>query len=124
VSQCLVHVVSESTYNPFMATVPTDRLAKLQSMLEKSPSDTFLLYGIALEHKKQGDLSKAVELLSRVIEIDKGYCYAYHQRGLAYEAMGDVDAAKRSYRDGIQAAQDKGDSHAAGEITGALELLE
>lgn len=93
-------------------------------MLEKTPDDTFLLYGIALEHKKLNELPKAVELLRRVIELDKGYCYAYHQQGLTYEAMGDIDSAKHSYRAGIQAAQDKGDSHAASEIAAALELLD
>lgn len=107
-----------------MSTAATDRLVKLQAMLEKTPDDTFLIYGLALEHKKLNELPKAVELLNRVIELDKGYCYAYHQQGLAYESMGDLDSAKRSYRAGIQAAQDKGDSHAAGEIAAALEMLE
>jgi Tfp pilus assembly protein PilF len=107
-----------------MSTASTDRLAKLQAMLEKTPDDTFLLYGLALEHKKLHDYPKTVELLAKVIELDRGYCYAYHQQGLTYEVMGDLDAAKRSYRTGIQAAQDKGDNHAAGEIAAALDLLE
>jgi Tfp pilus assembly protein PilF len=102
----------------------SDRLTKLTAMLEREPNDTFLIYGLALEHKKLGDLPQAVKLLARVIELDPGYSYAYHQQGLAYESMGDLDSAKRSYRAGIQAAQDKGDTHAAGEIAAALELLE
>ena len=107
-----------------MADITNDRKSKLEAMLKATPNDTFLLYGLALEHKKLGDLPQAVSMLSRVIELDKGYCYAYHQQGLAYESMGDLDAAKRSYRAGIQAAQDKGDSHAAGEIAAALEMLD
>jgi Tfp pilus assembly protein PilF len=107
-----------------MTTAATDRMSKLQALLEKTPNDTFLLYGLALEVKKTGDLPKTIEHLKRVIEIDPGYCYAYHQMGLAYEAAGDLDGAKRSYRAGIAAAQDKGDTHAAGEIAAALEILE
>jgi tetratricopeptide (TPR) repeat protein len=102
----------------------TDRKSKLLTMLRQAPDDPFLIYGLALEFKKTGDNLKAIELLGRVIEIDRGYSYAYYQQGLSYEEIGDLDAAKRTYRAGIQASQDKGDAHAAGEIAAALDLLE
>ena len=112
-----------------METTPTppqtnDRLAKLQQMLAREPNDTFLLYGIALEHKKLNDPKQAIEYLDRVIALDPGYCYAYHQKGLVYESSGDLDAARRSYRDGIEAARRKGDAHAQGEIEAALAMIE
>ena len=99
------------------------RMLQLRKLLEKEPKDPFLLYGIALEYKKAGDLPAAIEHLDRVITLDPGYCYAYHQKGLAYEQAGDVEAAKRAYRDGIEAARKKGDLHAAQEIEGALNML-
>ena len=34
-------------------------------MLERQPNDAFLLYGIALEHKKLNDHPKAIEYLDR-----------------------------------------------------------
>ena len=92
-------------------------------MLQRNPSDTFLLYGIALEHKKLGDAKQAVEFLDRVIAADPGYAYAYHQKGLVYESTGDSEAARAAYRAGIEAAKNKGDDHAAGEIQAALEML-
>jgi tetratricopeptide (TPR) repeat protein len=98
----------------------TPRLEQLLKLLEREPNDTFLIYGLALEHKNAGDLPKAIELLNRVIQLDGGYCYAYHQKGLAYEKAGDIEAAKQAYRDGIAAAVRKGDSHAKGEIEAAL----
>lgn len=107
-----------------MAEATTDRKSKLLVMLQQTPHDPFLLYGLALELKKEGDHLEAIKLLSRVIEIDAGYSYAYYQQGLSYEETGDLDAAKRTYRAGIQVSQDKGDTHAAGEIAAALELLE
>ena len=111
-----------------METTPapqtSDRLAKLQQMLAREPNDTFLLYGIALEHKKLNDPKQAIEFLDRVIALDPGYCYAYHQKGLVFESSGDLDAAKRSYRDGIEAAKRKGDAHAQGEIEAALAMIE
>lgn len=107
-----------------MEQAPTDRLTKLQRMLEKTPADPFLLYGIALEYKKAGNSSQALEYLNKVIGIDPGYCYAYHQRGLVYESTGDMDSARKSYREGIEAAKRTGDAHAQGEIEGALQMIE
>src|SRR4051794_33073235 len=97
-----------------MSVVQTmsERLTKLQQMLEKQPGDTFLLYAIALEHKKLNQPAQAVEYLNRVVAIDPGYCYAYHQRGLVHESTGDVEAARQAYREGIAAATKKGDAHA------------
>jgi Tfp pilus assembly protein PilF len=93
-------------------------------MLERDPLDAFLLYGIALEHKKLGDAKSAIEFLNRVIGVDPGYCYAYHQKGLVYESTGDVESAKSAYRAGIDAATKKGESHAREEIAAALSMLE
>jgi Tfp pilus assembly protein PilF len=101
----------------------SDRLAQLLKMLEREPRDTFLLYGIALEHKKVGDAPRAIEFLDKVIAIDPGYCYAYHQKGLVHESAGDTESAKGAYRDGVAAAQKKGDEHARQEIATALEML-
>jgi Tfp pilus assembly protein PilF len=98
-------------------------MRKLQLLLEKQPNDTFLLYGIALEHKKAGQTSEAIRYLDRVIQLDSGYCYAYHQKGLVHESTGDTDAARQAYHEGISAATRKGDLHAKGEIEAALEML-
>jgi Tfp pilus assembly protein PilF len=104
-------------------TTPGDRLQQLQRMLEKSPNDPFLLYGIALEHKNARELGRAVEFLERTIQTDPGYCYAYYQLGQVRELVGEEDAARRAYREGIEAAIKKGDTHARGEIEAALDLL-
>lgn len=102
----------------------TERLQKLLTMLEREPNDTFLLYGVAMEHKKLNELGKALEHLNQVIQRDPGYCYAYHQCGLVHEAQGDLEAARQAYRDGIVAATNKGDAHAKEEISAALEMIE
>jgi len=102
----------------------SDRLQKLQAMLEREPNDTFLLYGIALEHKKANRVADAVAFFDKVIQLDPGYCYAYHQKGLTHEQAGNIAAAKQAYRDGMAAARKKGDEHARQEIEAALSLLE
>jgi tetratricopeptide (TPR) repeat protein len=101
-----------------------DRLQQLQKLLEREPSDAFLLYGIAMEHKKLNDSARALEFLERTIQVDPGYSYAWYQKGLIYESMGQLDAARAAYRDGIAAAQKKGDAHAQGEIEAALSMIQ
>lgn len=100
-----------------------NRLEQLQLMLQKSPCDTFLLYGIAMEHKKLGALEKAVESFDAVLAVDPGYCYAYYQRAQVQEQMGQVAAAKQSYLDGIAAAKRVGDAHALSELETALAMV-
>jgi tetratricopeptide (TPR) repeat protein len=100
------------------------RMEQLRRLLERSPDDAFLLYAIALEHKKAGDSREAIEFLDRVVEVDSLYCYAYHQRGLVYESLGDLESARRAYREGIEAATKANDPHARGEIEAALSLIE
>ncbi len=107
-----------------MPVPATDRMQKLQTMLERDPSDSFLLYAIALEHKKTNDHAEAQRWFGRVIEKDPGYCVAYHQSALTYEAAGDLEAAKNTYRKGIAAAEKKGEHHAAEEMRAALSMIE
>jgi tetratricopeptide (TPR) repeat protein len=103
---------------------PTERLSKLVAMLEKTPNDAFLLYGVALEHKKAHDLTRSIEFLDRTIAADALYCYAYFQKGQVLEIMGETEAARAVYGEGIEAAKKKGDDHARSEIEGALQMIE
>ena len=103
---------------------PSDRMTKLQSLLERDPNDTFLLYAIALEHKKAGDYPAALQWFDRVMEKDAGYSVAYHQAALTHEAAGNIEAAKAMYHRGIAAASKKGDHHAAEEMQAALSMIE
>ena len=102
----------------------TDRMQKLQSMLEKDPGDPFLYFAMGMEHKKAGETAAAVEWFGRTLEKDPGYCVAYHQAALAYEDGGEIENAKKMYREGIAAARKKGDDHAAAEMEGALAMIE
>lgn len=102
----------------------SERMQTLRQMLEKSPDDTFLLYAIALEHKKHSDFPQALEYLNRVLEKDPTYAVAYHQAGLVHELAGDMESARKAYRDGMAVAERKGDLHAKEEMHAALMLIE
>lgn len=93
-------------------------------MLERQPRDPFLLYALGMEHKKLGDLTKAIEFYSRTIDVDPNYCYAYYQRGQTLEQQGDATSARQSYKDGIDAAVRAKDDHAKSELEMALQMME
>lgn len=103
---------------------PSDRLSKLQAMLDRTPGDPFTLYAVALEHRKAGRLDLALQHLDKTIQFDPGYCYAYFQKGQILEENGDVESAKQTYRAGIDAARLKGDAHALSELEGQLQMIE
>ncbi len=99
-------------------------MLQLQKMLQRQPDDPFLLYGMGMEHKKAGDLAAALQWFERVVQKDPNYCYAYYQRGQVHEMTGDGGAARKAYRDGIEAAARSGDAHARSELEAALALVE
>jgi tetratricopeptide (TPR) repeat protein len=99
------------------------RLQQLIKMLEREPKDAFLLYGVAMEHKKAGRSAEAIDYLRRTIDADDLYCYAFYQLGQVYEQDGQVADAKKAYEQGIAAAIRKGDAHAKSELETALSML-
>jgi Tfp pilus assembly protein PilF len=99
-------------------------MTRLVAMLEKQPNDAFLLYSLGMEYKNAGDPARGLEWFDRTLRADPNYCYAYFQKGQAHESIGDADAAKRAYREGIEAAKRSGDEHARSELQGALEMID
>ena len=99
------------------------RQEQLRKLLERTPDDAFLVYALAMEHRKAGELDDALRLLSRTTDLDANYAYAHFQRGQIHESRGDVPAAREAYSAGVAAAQRAGDAKGAGEIGGALESL-
>ena len=100
-----------------------DRLAKLHQLLAKTPDDPFLLYAIALEHKKAGNLAEAVRQLRLTLAKDPAYIAAYLQMGQTQVQAGDVAAGRQAFTEGIAAARKKGDNHAASEMEQMLGML-
>ena len=102
---------------------PMPRIDQLHKLLERTPNDPFLTYGIALEHKNAGELDTAIEWLDKTLTLDAKYCYAYYQKGQVLEAQDKFDDARAVYIAGVKAAREAGDGHAQGEIQGAMDML-
>ena len=71
----------------------SERMKSLEKMLEKEPDDLFLLYAIALEHKKAEAFADALKYLGEVLKRDALYCVAYQQAAQVHELAGETEEA-------------------------------
>ena len=95
----------------------------LQSFIAQKPRDPFPRYALALEYKNAGRLDEAQQKFAELIELDPGYTATYLHAGNVLVTLGRRDEARTTYEAGIVAAVRAGDTHARGELEGALASL-
>lgn len=100
------------------------RVQKLKELLENDPNDSFSRYALALEYMGMSDMQTAIEELERLIESDPKYLAAYHQLGQIYGTLNRTKEAKKTYRAGIDLAQELGEMKEGKEMSEELEELE
>ncbi len=101
-----------------------DRIATFKSFISRSPADPFPRYGLAMEHKGQGQLDEAWTVFSELLAQFSDYVPTYLMAGGTLVALGRRDEAADVYRRGIEVAGRRGDSHAKNELAAALAELE
>lgn len=98
-----------------------DRLRKLCG----GPRDGALLrVTLANELIAASDAPAAIEELRRALEFDPDYSAAWKLLGKTLADTGDKSGAVAAYRDGIAAAERRGDKQAGKEMTVFLRRLE
>ena len=97
-----------------------DRIATFRSFIERTPTDPFPRYGLAMEHKTRGELEAAWTLFSELIEKFGDYVPTYLMAGGTLVGLGRRAEAAEIYRQGVEVATRRGDQHARGELEGAL----
>jgi Tfp pilus assembly protein PilF len=104
-----------------MASPSIESLEKLIG----TPRDGALLrFSLGLEYLKADNAAKAAEHLRDAVARDPGYSAAWRALGKALEAAAQPGEALAAYRDGIAAAQKKGDKQAEKEMTVFARRLE
>ena len=96
------------------------RLDVLRQLLAQDPTNTFVRYGLAMEHVKSGHLAGAVQEFEALLMSDPNYSAAYYHGGQTLEKMGELDQARDMYRRGIAVTRDP---HALSELQAALDIL-
>lgn len=101
----------------------SSRLEALQNMVDQNPSNSFALYGLAMEQVNLGQLATALDSFRRLLAAHPDYVAGYFHGGQTCEKLGNLDEARALYRKGIEAATRTGDRHSLSELHGALDLL-
>lgn len=103
----------------------SDRLKQLQTFLEGSPDDSFILFAIAKEYEKLKEMDKALEQYLLLKSKDPEYVGLYYHLGKLYEMKEEFDEAVATYQQGMDVAKKQGDKHALSELAGAkLNLVD
>jgi predicted Zn-dependent protease len=100
-----------------------DRIATFQTFIERTPTDPFPRYGLAMEYKGRGQLEQAWAAFTDLIENFPDYVPTYLMAGGTLVALGRRDEAADIDRRGAEVASRRGDQHARGELEAALAEL-
>ena len=99
------------------------RLEKIEALLADDPRDVFLRYGLALELDKEGRNDESLTVFRGLMADDTPYVPAFFMAGQQLTRLGRIAEARTALRDGIEAARNAGDHHAAGEMSEFLASL-
>ena len=97
---------------------------RFEALLASGRDDALLRFGLGMQYLQAGDAARSAEHLKRAVAHDPDYSAAWKLLGKALAQSGDASGAAAAYRDGIAAAQRKGDKQAAREMTVFLRRIE
>jgi Flp pilus assembly protein TadD len=86
----------------------SDRIAALEKLLDRSPDDPRLLFGLALEHEKRGEWQQVASRLRRYLELADDEGNAWGRLGNALRQIGQDQDARDAYRRGVEVANRHG----------------
>jgi Tfp pilus assembly protein PilF len=104
--------------------IDMDPAQRFEALLASGKDGALLRFSLGMQYLKEQDASRAAEHLRIAVEKDPAYSAAWKLLGRALEALGDRDSASEAYRNGIGAAEKKGDKQAAREMAVFLRRLE
>ena len=101
-----------------------DPATRFEQLLASGKDGPLLRFSLGTQYLKGGDGRRAAEHLRRAVELDPQYSAAWKLLGKALEQTADPAAAAEAYRNGIAAAERRGDKQAAREMGVFLRRLE
>ncbi len=78
-----------------------NRIEVFKQMLEAEPTNTMVMFGLAKEYEKLGQMSEVIALLESYIAQADDEGNAYGMLAKAYEQNGEREKAKSTYEKGI-----------------------
>jgi hypothetical protein len=99
------------------------RREKIEAMLADDPADTFLRYSLAMELDKEGEHDRSLATFAELTRDNPPYVPAFFMAAQQLVRLIRADEARTMLREGITAAKQQNDQHAAGEMTEFLASL-
>jgi predicted Zn-dependent protease len=99
-------------------------LDRFEAMLASGRDDALLRFSLGMQYLQAGQADRAAEHLRRAVTHDPDNSAAWKLLGRALAQAGDAAGAAMAYRDGIAAAERRGDKQAAKEMTVFLRRLD
>lgn len=100
------------------------RLEKLRQLAQQKPGDPFPLYGLAMEHKRLGDLKQAIQTFEQLTAKFPDYTAAYYHYGSCLISAGREEEAEPILEKGIETASRSGNAHARDELQALLSEIQ
>jgi predicted Zn-dependent protease len=104
-------------------TATSKRLDFLVKLTSSGKADAFAWYGLAMEYRSLERHDEALAAFESLRSRTPDYVPMYLMCGQMLEKVGRLDDARAWLTAGIDAAQKKGDAHAASELESALAAL-
>lgn len=102
---------------------PMGMVERFEGMLAAGRDSPLLRFSLGNEYLKLNDASRATEHLRVAVMLDAEYSAAWKLLGKALQQSEDREGAMKAYREGLAAAERKGDKQAAKEMTVFLRRL-
>ena len=99
-------------------------ISQLEKLLGTPRDGALLRYSLGLEYAKSGDHARAAQYLRDAVERDPDYSAAWKMLGKSLAETQRNEEALAAFKQGIAAAQKKGDRQAEKEMTVFAKRLE
>jgi cytochrome c-type biogenesis protein CcmH/NrfG len=100
-----------------------DRIAMLSEVLAQDPNNVFARYGLAMEYSNSGQMQQAIEEFHKLLSAHPDYAAGYFMAAQTLAKYDRQNDAIKMLREGIAAAERKGDTHAQHEMQAMLDEL-
>jgi Tfp pilus assembly protein PilF len=101
-----------------------DAVQRFEALLAAGKDGALLRFSLGMQYLNAKDAPRAEEHLRRAVSLDAAYSAAWKLLGKALEQQQRDADAMEAYRNGIAAAERKGDKQAAKEMSVFLRRLE
>jgi tetratricopeptide (TPR) repeat protein len=101
-----------------------NRLPQLLQFYEEDPSDEFILFALAQEYQKSGDLAQALHFYQILYNSSPSYVGTYYHLAKLHLQLQSQASAIDTLKEGIKVAQAAQDHHALAELQNLLLNVE